>query len=101
LGDAIANVSGSIVDVVEVEAANDDATFTHEHVKRVSPSVLFGQELAVMNREVLKEIVASIADPRREIFSVCSLKVVNGRFVFHAKTLQFEHASSLISNARY
>jgi hypothetical protein len=88
---AITDLRSPIHDVVEVESADDRLVFINEHVKNADPGLLLGQERAVPLRELIKEIVATIADRLGEVRAVRSLKIEERCLVVRAKTLQFGH----------
>jgi hypothetical protein len=92
LRNAITDLRSPIHDVVEVESAHDRLVFIDEHVKNAGPGLLVGQERAVPLRELIIEIVATIADRLGEVSAVGSLKIEERCLVVRAKALQLEHA---------
>jgi hypothetical protein len=65
-GDPLCNAKtdlrSPIHEVVEIEATNDRPIFIDKHVKNADTGLLFGQECTMSLSELLKEIVATIAD---------------------------------------
>jgi hypothetical protein len=96
LRNAISDLSGPVHYVVQVEAAQDCRVFIHEHVKNAFPGLLLGQGLAISRREVLKEIVATIADRRSEVGPVRSLKNEDRCLMVRTKALQLTHHANLL-----
>lgn len=61
-GDAIADIRRAVHKIVKVESAHDGSVFFDEDVEGTGPRFLFGQELTVPLRELLEELIATIAN---------------------------------------
>jgi hypothetical protein len=91
LRDAIPDLRGPIHDVVQIETAHHRLVVIDEDVIDAGAGLLLGQELSESLREMLIEIVVTVADPGGEVGPVHSLKIENRCLVVGAKTLQLEH----------
>jgi hypothetical protein len=70
LTNAIANLRGSIDEIVQIESTRDSSVVTDEHVIGTGPGLLLGQELKMPLIELLEEVVASVADRFGEVCPV-------------------------------
>jgi hypothetical protein len=95
LRDAITDLGGPIHDSVQVETADDRLVVIDKHVTDAQSGFLLGEERAVSIREVLIEIIATIADRLGEIRAVCELKIEDRCLMIGAKPLQLEHLPNL------
>jgi hypothetical protein len=94
--DAITDLRGPVHEFVEVETADDRPVLIDKDVTDAEPGLLLGEERAVSLREVLIEIIATIADRLGEVRAVRELKIKDRRLVVGAKLLQLEHLSNLL-----
>ncbi|HUC14811.1 MAG TPA: hypothetical protein VMS00_10200 [Acidimicrobiales bacterium] len=100
LGNPVADVGSSVLEVIQVEAPNHRPVPVEQHVKDAHPGVLLGQKRAVSLRELLKELIAAIADGCGEVGPVRHLKSEDRGGVITPKTLQLKHRPSVSSASR-
>jgi hypothetical protein len=96
LRDAITDLGGPIHEFIQVETADDGLVLIDKDVTDAEPRFLLGEERAVSLREVLIEIIATIADRLGEVGAVRELKIEDRCLVVGAKPLQLEHLSNLL-----
>ena len=94
LSNAITDLRSPIDEVVQVEATHD-LLVVDEHVKDAGTGFLLGQQRAMSLSELLKEIVATIADGLGEEGPIGLLKSEDRWCVISSEALQFQHPSNL------
>jgi hypothetical protein len=95
LGNPVADLGSSVLQVVQVEAPDNRPVRVEQHMKDAPPTVLLGQKLAVSLRESLKELIAAIGDRCGEVGPVRHLKSEDRGGVIAPKTLQLKHRPSV------
>jgi hypothetical protein len=97
LRDPVAELSGAILEAVQVEPAQDCAVLGDEHVVGAAAGLLLGQQGAVLLGELVEELIAAVGDEGGKVGAVCQLEGQDRRGMTGMQPLQLWHGPSLSS----
>jgi len=74
LRDSIAEFGSAVLDVVQIEPAQNRAVISDEHVEGTDASLLLSLQGAVPVKELVEELVAAVGDRSSEVGAVHQLE---------------------------
>jgi hypothetical protein len=95
LRDAVAELGGAVLQVVQVEPAQHRAILGHEHVEGAGAGLLLGDRGAVPVGELVEELLAAVGDRGREPGPVGQLERQHRGGIVRIQRFQLGHGPTL------
>lgn len=95
LRDPVAEFGSAVLEVVQVEPAQNRAILGDEHVERAGACLLLSQQRAAPIRELVVKLVAAVGDRGSELGAARQLKRQDRRRMVSTQLLQPRHCPTL------